>query len=247
MSHIYSAEFFDYIDIGARASAQRLIAVVQPWLRPCSVVDFGCGRGVWLDEWRRAGVQDICGLDGDYVDRRSLAIPEDSFRAVDLTKPQTLNRRFDLAQSLEVGEHLPEAAAAHLVEGLVRHSDRVLFSAAVKGQGGEFHIHEQPLRYWQGLFAEHGFAAFDCVRPRLRGDTGVEPWYRYNTILFANEAGQKGFPDAVAATIARHDLEDAGDLLWSMRKSVVRVLPRRVVTGIARLRAGMIAHRMRSG
>ena len=174
MSHVYSQEFFDYIDQGARASAKRLISVAQPWLRPESVVDFGSGRGVWLDEWRKAGVSDVCGLDGDYVDRAHLAIPKECFRAVDLTVPQDLGRRFDLAQSLEVGEHLPETAADTLVDGLVKHADLIIFSAAVKGQGGEFHINEQPLSYWQGKFEDRGYAAFDCLRPKLMGDRSVE-------------------------------------------------------------------------
>jgi hypothetical protein len=63
-----------------------------------------------------------------------------------------MGRRFDLVQSLEVGEHLPLSAAETLVDSLTTASDRVLFSAAVKGQGGEFHVNEQPLAFWQELF-----------------------------------------------------------------------------------------------
>lgn len=246
MSHIYSDEFFDYIDQGARASARRLIGQVQPWLQAKSVVDFGSGRGVWLDEWLNNGAEEVCGLDGDYVDRDRLAIPNDSFRAVDLTVPQDLGRRFDLAQSLEVGEHLPRVAAETLVASMVTHADRILFSAAVKGQGGEFHINEQPLRFWQKLFAAHGYQAYDCVRPGLTDDRSVEPWYRYNTIFYANEAGQKRLPEEVLATRVDCDVEDAGDLPWRMRKAVVRTLPQSIVTVIAKGRAAVIARRARA-
>ena len=79
--HVYNDTFFDYIDAGARASAKALIAHLKPHLPINSVVDFGSGRGAWLAEWQASGVEDVCGLDGDYVDRDQLAIPTDAFRA----------------------------------------------------------------------------------------------------------------------------------------------------------------------
>ena len=247
MAHVYNTDFFDYIDAGARASARALIAAVQPWLKAESVADFGCGRGAWLAEWQVVGVGDVCGLDGDYVDRTQLAIPEIAFRPVDLTKPQDLGRRFDLAQSLEVGEHLPESAAETLVASMCGHADRIVFSAAVRGQGGEFHVNEQPLSFWQDLFATHGYTAFDCIRPALAQNRTVEPWYRYNAVFYANEAGQKDLPDEVLATRVEGSVRDAGDLPWRLRKLVVSVLPRPVVTSIAKGRAAVIARQARKG
>lgn len=245
MAHIYSDQFFDYIDAGARSSAKRMIGVVQPWLKANSVLDLGSGRGVWLSEWMNAGVSDVVGVDGDYVDRARLAVPEPSFHAADLTKPLDLGRKFDLAQSLEVGEHLPEDASQTLVDGLTNHSDRVLFSAAVTGQGGEFHINEKPLSFWQDLFAARGYAAFDCARPRLIDAQDMEPWYRYNTVLYANAAGQKELPDAVLATRIPDgaQVQNGGGTAWRMRLAVVSLLPRPVVTSIAQVRAGVLARR----
>lgn len=247
MAHVYSDTFFDYIDAGARASARALIGHLQPLLGVGSVVDFGSGRGAWLAEWQTAGVDDICGLDGDYVDRDHLAIPADKFQPVDLTKPQELGRRFDLAQSLEVGEHLPESAAKTLVASMAAHADRILFSAAVKGQGGEFHVNEQPLSYWQALFAAHGYRPYDCVRPALASDKSVEPWYRYNSILYVNAAGEAGLPTEVLSSRVEGRVRDAGDLPWRMRKLIVSALPRSVVTSIAKSRAALIARRANVG
>jgi Methyltransferase domain len=245
MKHIYSNEFFDYIDAGARQSAQRMIRLVQPWLNAQSVIDLGSGRGVWLREWMGAGVSDVAAADGDYVDRERLAVPGDAFHACDLTQPLDLGRRFDLAQSLEVGEHLPNSASQTLVESLTRHSDRVLFSAAVPGQGGEFHINERPLAFWQGLFAAQGYTAFDCVRPGLKDDGDVENWYRYNTILYANEAGRKTLPQEVLATEipAGTPVQNRGHLTWRLRRVVVSFLPRGVVTKIAQMRAAMLVRK----
>ncbi len=247
MSHIYSNEFFDYIDRGARQSAVRLIKCLHAWVKPESVVDFGCGRGVWLSEWAAAGCPDVAGVDGDYVDRDRLAIAPESFFAEDLSKPVDLGRKFGLAQSLEVGEHLPNAASARLVQSLTTHSDLVLFSAAVPGQGGEFHVNEQPLAFWQGLFAERGYTAYDCLRPVLFNDSSIEPWYRYNSVLYASEAGAETLPTEVLNTkVAAGALKEVGSFGWNLRKMIVRQLPQKTVTSIAQARASVIARAHRS-
>lgn len=247
MTHIYNNQFFDYIDGGARASARRMIGLVQSWLNAQSVLDLGCGRGAWLAEWVGAGVTDVTGVDGDYVDRSTLLVPGDAFVPANLTRPIETGRRYDLAQSLEVGEHLPESASATLVDSLTRGSDRIMFSAAVTGQGGEFHVNEKPLSFWQALFAERGYTAFDCIRPHLLHAKEVEPWYRYNTVLYVNAAGRKGLPQEVLSTEIPEgeQLENAGSLAWRMRRGVVSFLPRPAVTRIAQVRAAAIARQAR--
>ncbi|WPZ31695.1 methyltransferase domain-containing protein (plasmid) [Sulfitobacter sp. OXR-159] len=245
MSHIYSDTFFNYIDQGARRSAREILALLAPQLQPTSVIDFGAGRGVWLDEWRKAGAQDILAVDGDYVDRHQLAVPQENFMPANLTAPVHIDRRFDLAQSLEVGEHLPPSAAETFVDSLTRSSDRILFSAAVTGQGGEFHVNEQPLSYWQKLFEARGYTAYDCVRPHLSSNRNIEPWYRYNTILYVNDAGLHGLP----AAIAQHQIpngasvQNGGNIAWKLRRFVVSRMPQNAVTQIAQLRAKIIAAR----
>jgi SAM-dependent methyltransferase len=113
-----------------------------------SVVDFGCGSGVWLAAWQRLVVDDVIGVDGEQA-RSSLKISAERFLAADLRKPIRLGRRFDLAQSLEVAEHLPPQSASVFVETLTTHAPLILFSAAVPGQGGEHHVNEQPPEYWR--------------------------------------------------------------------------------------------------
>lgn len=247
MSHIYNDTFFDYINQSARASAKPLIASLFPQLKPKSVLDLGSGRGVWLDEWRRAGACNVLAVDGEYVDRDQLAVEKDEFLPADLTKPVTTGRRFDLAQSLEVGEHLPTEASGVLVDSLTAASDRVLFSAAVPGQGGEFHVNEQPLSYWQDLFAARGYVAYDCVRPALKGDKAVAPWYRYNSILYVNAAGRIGLPPAILDTEIKANVavKNAGHLGWRLRLAIVSCLPRGAVTLIAQGRASLLAARAR--
>ncbi len=99
MTHVYNDRFFDYIDDSAQTSARALVGLLAPALRPTSVLDLGCGRGVWLAEWQRAGAADVLGVDGDYVDVNSLAVLRNAFLAADLTRPLPITRRFDLARA----------------------------------------------------------------------------------------------------------------------------------------------------
>jgi hypothetical protein len=238
MNQAYDDTFFEWVDLTAIRSANSLVPVVMELAAPTSVVDVGCGSGAWLGVWSRQGVTRIRGLDGAHVDRNRLAIPADQFDAVDLTSEWSLTGHYDLAQSLEVAEHLPAAAGRHLVAQLCRLANIVLFSAAQPGQGGEMHVNEQPLSYWAHLFYGHGFVAYDCVRPRLAAHRSIDPWYRYNTILYANAAGaERIVPAALAARVAEPaSLESGGDFTWRMRKAVLRPLPVAVVTALSRLR-----------
>jgi 2-polyprenyl-3-methyl-5-hydroxy-6-metoxy-1,4-benzoquinol methylase len=101
----YDGTFFERLAHGARPSAAAVIPLVIRLASPASVLDVGCGVGSWLAEWISAGVPDVLGLDGDYVDRAALEIPAANFRSAELSHPFSLGRRFDLVQSLEVAEH----------------------------------------------------------------------------------------------------------------------------------------------
>jgi 2-polyprenyl-3-methyl-5-hydroxy-6-metoxy-1,4-benzoquinol methylase len=132
-----------------------------------SVLDVGCATGTSLAAWLEAGVPDIRGIDGSYVDPSQLDIEERLFTAGDLSLPISLNRTFDLVQSLEVAEHINPDAAATFVDTLVQHSNGlILFSAAPPGQGGESHINERPYDFWRRLFGHRGYEPFDYIRPR---------------------------------------------------------------------------------
>jgi SAM-dependent methyltransferase len=181
----YTSAFFHEVAHGTRESAQVVVPLVNGFLRPASVLDVGCATGTWLAEWRTAGVSDVLGIDGDYVDRTELQVPVDRFVPVDLRQPFSLGRKFDLVQTLEVGEHLDEAYADTFVESLSRHGDTVLFSAAIPGQGGTHHVNEQWPSYWAEKFATAGYAAYDVIRPQIWTDSRVLYWYRQNILLFA--------------------------------------------------------------
>jgi SAM-dependent methyltransferase len=201
--------YFRYQAAGSQASAAVILPLVQKLLPVKSVVDVGCGTGTWLAEAAKLGISDYLGIDGDYVDRTQLAIPEDKFIICDLAhvgagifppdakkhhayhnlihvgaKTAPLQRRFDLALCLEVAEHLPEASARTIVATLTALSPVVLFSAAIPGQGGPGHVNEQWPAYWAKHFAKHHYGCRDVLRPQIWADSRVEWWYRQNILIF---------------------------------------------------------------
>jgi SAM-dependent methyltransferase len=163
-----------------------------------SVVDVGCGLGTWLRVFRESGVEDIFGVDGEYVNRDKLEIPMSSFATHDLAQPLDLSRSFDLAISLEVAEHIAPEFANIFVQSLTRLAPIVLFSAAVPGQGGKHHVNEQWPEYWVAQFAAQRFVAVDCLRFDLLGHSQVEYWYQQNTVIFVDRERLVDFPELCA-------------------------------------------------
>ncbi|MGA9421387.1 MAG: class I SAM-dependent methyltransferase [Rhodanobacteraceae bacterium] len=240
MEHAYGSRFMHYTDRSSRHSARTLIHLLREALPIASALDVGCARGTWLQAWREAGVEDVFGVDGDYVDRSTLHIPSDRFRAADLAHPIDLGRRFDLVQSLEVAEHVRADAADGFVDNLVRHSrGLVLFSAAPPGQGGEFHVNEQPYDYWRRKFDAHGFTAFDWLRPLIADDRHISFWYRYNTLLYVHRDSVESLPERVR--VARIDdnarIADIAPAWFRLRKALVRLLPHDAREALARGKA----------
>jgi SAM-dependent methyltransferase len=183
-SEYYTKNFYEEHRSGVTRSAEVIVPLVLELLPVRSVVDIGCGDGSWLGVFRKLGVEEILGIDGEYVDRNILQISEDRFQAHDLTKAFEIDRVFDLAISLEVAEHLPPECAAVFVECLTRLAPIVLFSAAIPFQGGSNHINEQWPDKWADLFKEHDYVPVDFLRKRVWQNEAVFWWYAQNTLLF---------------------------------------------------------------
>jgi SAM-dependent methyltransferase len=183
----YDDRFYRLLDATAEASAAKIVPIVLELWPARSVVDFGCGDGGWLAAFQSAGVDDVLGLDGPWIDMSLLKIPASQFRRVALDELVAFDRRFDLAISLEVAEHLAPDRADLFVTSLTSLAPVVLFSAAVPGQGGVHHVNEQWPSYWTARFGARGYQAID-IRPSIWNDEAVAWWYRQNLLLFASPA-----------------------------------------------------------
>lgn len=235
LAHQYDALFYRYQREGSLRSARVVLPMVANACAINSILDIGCGAGAWLSVANAIGLQDIAGVDGNYVDRSLLLFDPASFTPYDISKLFEMGRKFDLVQCMEVAEHVPEAYATTLVRNIVHHGRLVIFSAAVPGQGGENHINEQPYEYWRNLFSLHGYRLFDFVRPRTIKNRDVEPWYRYNLLLFAHDSVIHRLPNEVAITrVPDHDrIRDYSPPVYRLRKAILRQLPNTFVDKLA--------------
>lgn len=191
----YDAAFYDDQADGSALAATKYLDILAERSKPSSVVDVGCGVGTWLSAAMRQGIDDVLGLDGDYVDRSLLRIPAERFRATDLSKPVGIDRRFDLAISVEVAEHISASSAASFVGTLTSLSDVVLFSAAIPYQGGTYHVNESWPENWKRLFEGEGYVPVDLFRPRLWTDHSIPFWYRQNVVLYVKREALSPFAD----------------------------------------------------
>ena len=196
----YTRDFYQLIGEGTRTSAIEVIPLLLDLLQPIlpkSVVDVGCGTGSWLAAFHKLGIADCLGIDGDYIDRTILQIPLNQFQSADLKQPLQINRKFDLAISLEVAEHLPATCAENFVNSLTQLAPVILFSAAIPFQGGVEHVNEQWPQYWVYYFQKNGYAVIDCLRKKIWNNDKVEPWYAQNILIFVKQEYLPGYPRLV--------------------------------------------------
>jgi hypothetical protein len=201
MFDVYDKRYFAELAGGALKPALRILPLVLDLIEPESVIDVGCAAGDWLNAVTRISDCEILGLDGAYVPADLLAIPRERFIPTDLRDSLTVGRRFDLAISLEVAEHLPENRADGFVHDLTQLAPAVLFSAAGPGQGGDGHVNVQWQSYWIDLFVKYGYEAWDVIRPAVWDDQEFPYCYQQNMFLFVDPKVHGHRPE-LAPTIA---------------------------------------------
>lgn len=249
----YTPEFYKWLSTRSEQSAKVIVPLFLRYFEIASVVDIGCGIGTWLKIFSENNVPEMKGVDGPHIDKAMLMIDINAFVTANLAVPFMVDRRYDLAVSLEVAEHLPEERAASFVKDLTDLAPLVLFSAAVPGQPGVEHINAQWQDYWRTIFYKHGYVALDIVRPAIWGRTDVDYWYQQNTMVYCHKTIIEYRPDLhcvsqhVSLNVVHPDLYE---LKAKEYQETIRTLSqinlRRAIHEISRLALKAICMRLRS-
>lgn len=125
------------------------------YFHPQSVLDIGCGTGKALDYFLDQGINAV-GVEGS---RKAIAHAKNKELIVryNLEKVLDLYRKFDMIWSFEFVEHVHPRAIKNLIQTFSNHSDKIVMSAAVPGQGGCGHFNEQLPAYWIEHFETCGY------------------------------------------------------------------------------------------
>lgn len=182
---VYLAGEFSY-----NMSAKIFEFLINSGLKLNSAIDIGGGLGAWMRAFKdlKNSEAKILVLDGCDINRGKY-LDDDEFLLCDLAKydaSKVSATKYDIAVSIEVAEHLDEMYAEKFIENLCALSDIVLFSAAIKWQGGSHHVNERPQSYWKEKFEKCGYQIIDCIRPHFWSDTTIDGVVRQNCFLYVS-------------------------------------------------------------
>ena len=208
----YNEAFYSGMIEGSKRSSRAVLPKLFNYYRPKSMIDVGCGVGCWLQAATEMGVENVLGIDGEYISDESLLIPKEFFQSKDLESLIDIREVFDLVNCLEVIEHLSEARGESLVDELCRLGRVILFSCAIPAQEGTNHINEQFPSYWIPKFAKNGFRCFDFIRPLIWSNEEIEICYRQNILVFSKDLT---FPSQITEPEAADVIHPA---MWRLRR-----------------------------
>ncbi|MDR1760177.1 MAG: class I SAM-dependent methyltransferase [Fibrobacter sp.] len=187
---VYNEDFYKTRHESKIEAAMEICRILTGMTPPVhSAIDFGCGTGTFLYALKELGAKEVLGLDGPWA-KNWQVISKDEFSEADFEQPIKLPKKYDLAISLEVAEHISEKHAGQFIESITEASDIVFFSAAVPGQRGEMHVNEQWQSYWCHLFAQKGFICLDYLRPLFWDNEKIGPtlwYYKQNCLLYVKK------------------------------------------------------------
>jgi len=184
---IYDQKFFNNTLKFENASAKAFTDILIKHFSPKSVVDIGCGIGIYLANFEINNIT-ILGCDGSPA-AISDSLVGDKIKLHDLCEPFRSKLQFDLCLCLEVAEHLDENCAETLIKTLTGLSKTIIFTAATPGQGhlSIGHINEQPHEYWQKLFEQKNFTLNKKLTEKIKlemAEAKIVWWLTKNLMVF---------------------------------------------------------------
>jgi hypothetical protein len=154
---MYSTAFHKAIESDELPQAVRLADYIQTHIKPSVFYDFGCSTGLYLREVKkRLPTIESKGFEFSREAIASALCP--NIIETDLTVPLFFGKKANtLGLCLEVLEYIDDIYWREVLTNITNHSDTVIFSAALPGQGGTGHINCRQRIDWIRRFHELGW------------------------------------------------------------------------------------------
>jgi SAM-dependent methyltransferase len=240
-NNLYDEKFYRSVSTRSRKTAE----IVSPMLlqifkNPKSVLDVGCGDGVWLDEiiklnnFSRVEAVDSEASDFKFIKNKKRIIIHKQNLEINSRLPKF---EFDIVLCLEVLEHLTEETALKIA-GQITNSGMILFSAATPGQGGTGHINERTHEYWDDFFAKKGFISADCIRPQIQAYSQIPSFYKNNLMVYLNTSKLPNTKINLVYLLqnSKTEIHDFRTPLTKLIHKVLSIVPTYLISQLARFK-----------
>lgn len=183
---VYDKDFFDKNLEWNIPIAEKMTEMIIKHFNPQSVVDVGCGNAEFFAQFQKKNIN-IKGYEGSRHAINNSLVDREFVESFDLRNRIFSDKKYDLALCLEVAEHIEKKCSQTLVDSLTGLSDWVIFTTAKPGQGGHFHINEQPENFWIEKFQAQGFAYQAKISQAIKEqakENNILSWYSDNFMVF---------------------------------------------------------------
>jgi SAM-dependent methyltransferase len=192
---VYDDDFYARNQEEGLKLAEWFVPLLKETFKFSSFIDVGCGTGHYLLYCQKMGVSDVFGIEGSPFAFKHLLVANNLVVKHDLRNVYQFERRWDIAISIEVAEHIDLVDTDNYIRILCDAADVVVITAAPLGQGGTRHINEHSLEWWSNKFSRCGYkydlASVDKMIAGMKnaGSVGkyVTSWFEPNIMVFRHE------------------------------------------------------------
>jgi hypothetical protein len=154
---MYNRDFHRSIENDEYPQAVRIGEYISRHLKPSAFLDFGCSTGLYLREVQMR-MPEIPSVGFEFSQEAVDAALCKNVYKTDLTEPVEIKKIPNtLGLCLEVLEHIEDKHWKQVLQNMTKSCDKIVFSAAVPGQGGTGHINCRLKIDWIRRFHELGW------------------------------------------------------------------------------------------
>lgn len=163
-----------------------IVEEILKHFNPKSIIDLWCWLWTFVKAFQENWI-DAYWVNWEWVEKDKLFINEESLIIHNLEQYHAFDKKFDLAMSLEVAEHIDEKYADNFIKTIISCSDIIIFWAAIPWQVWQNHVNVQSPEYWEKKFNKYWYKFYDVFRHIFWNNKDLFYWYKQNVFLVVKE------------------------------------------------------------